>query len=113
MKDAGTRFIGIGTLARELDAAPSTVRLWESRGLIPPAERVDGGRRIWNAAEVERIRELIGARRRETGDVAPLTAAYAPRRPRRLVLDARTMGGADGARQERAVAAGPPSSYPN
>ena len=75
MKDTGTRFVGIGTLSKELGAAPSTVRVWEAKGLIPSAERVDGGRRIWAAAEVERIRELVGARRREAGDATPLTAA--------------------------------------
>ena len=65
---AASRFVGIGTLARELNAAPSTIRLWEQKGLLPPAERVDGGRRIYRlddlAAIRRRIEEMRAASRR-------------------------------------------------
>ena len=59
MVDEASRFVGIGTLARELNAAPSTIRLWEQKGLLPPAERVDGGRRIYQVDDLVAIRQLI------------------------------------------------------
>jgi len=65
MTDQANRLIGIGSLARKLNAAPSTVRLWERNGLVPPAARIDGsGRRVWDIADVAAIRETVEERRR-------------------------------------------------
>jgi DNA-binding transcriptional MerR regulator len=53
--------VSIGRAARSLGVSPRTLRYYEERGLIPPAERSPGGNRRYGdeaIARVERIREL-------------------------------------------------------
>lgn len=57
-------FVGIGYLADALGVSPSTVRLWERRGDIPPADRITGSdRRIYRVVDVEMLREQAARRR--------------------------------------------------
>lgn len=48
--------IKIGDVARLADVTVDTVRFYERRGLLPPAERRPSGYRIYTDATVERIR---------------------------------------------------------
>lgn len=53
--------VSIGRAARELGVSTRTLRYYEERGLIPPAERSPGGNRRYSddaIARVNRIREL-------------------------------------------------------
>lgn len=53
--------VSIGRAAAELGISPRTLRYYEERGLIPPAERSPGGNRRYRdeaIARVQRIREL-------------------------------------------------------
>jgi MerR family transcriptional regulator, repressor of the yfmOP operon len=50
----------IGDVARLLDTTPRTIRYYEEIGLLPEAPaRPSGQHRIYTAAEVERIREVM------------------------------------------------------
>ena len=69
------RLVGIGTIARELNAAPSTVRFWERRGILPAAGRIDGtGRRVWRVADIDALRARIVARRQGAEPGEPTAA---------------------------------------
>lgn len=47
----------IGEVAREAGVSVDTVRFYERRGVLPPAERRPSGYRIFTAAAVERIQQ--------------------------------------------------------
>lgn len=53
-------------LPKELAAAakvtPQCIRVWEHRGLIPPAERTPGGHRRYTQVHLDQIRQLAAAR---------------------------------------------------
>jgi len=60
----------IGPAAAALGVAPSTLRLWETKGLIPPAERTGGGdRRLYDRADLDRLRPIAEERRRQRAAV--------------------------------------------
>lgn len=46
----------IGHVAQEAGVSVDTVRFYERRGILPPAERRPSGYRVFGAAAVERIR---------------------------------------------------------
>lgn len=52
----------VAEAAREAGVAPSTLRLWETQGLIEPA-RSASGQRSYSAADVERLRHIAWLRR--------------------------------------------------
>ena len=53
----------IGDVARLVGTTPRTIRYYEEKGLLPPAEdRVAGQHRLYDAHEVERLRELLRMR---------------------------------------------------
>ena len=56
VKDAKATF-SIGEVSRAIGVAPQTLRLWESKRLIKP-QRTEGGRRIYRAEDVERLRQM-------------------------------------------------------
>ncbi|WP_084965113.1 MerR family transcriptional regulator [Thermoactinospora rubra] len=47
----------IGEVAREAGVSVDTVRFYERRGVLPPAERRPSGYRVFTPAAVERIRQ--------------------------------------------------------
>ncbi len=48
----------IGELARRVGVPVRTIRFWSDSGLVPPASRTDGDRRLYDAACVARL-ELV------------------------------------------------------
>jgi len=52
----------IGELARQVGVSTKTIRFYEEKGLLPPAERTDNGYRIYRLDEVERLRFIRSAR---------------------------------------------------
>ena len=54
------RSMRIGDVAREVGTTPRTIRYYEEIGLLPEAQgRAPGGHRVYEAADVERLRELL------------------------------------------------------
>lgn len=53
----------IGTLAERLGLNPRTIRYYERVGLIPPAQRSEGGYRLYTSADEDRIRFIKSAQR--------------------------------------------------
>lgn len=54
--------VTIGRLAKASDVKVTTIRYYESIGLIDPPERSDGGQRIYDAKAIERMRFIRHAR---------------------------------------------------
>lgn len=52
----------IGEIAEQTCVSKSIIRYYESIRLIPPPKRDESGYRSYNAADVERIRLVVGAR---------------------------------------------------
>ena len=52
----------IGELAASLGVTPKTLRLYEQRGLIPPAARSGNGYRFYDDDAVRRARLIVGLR---------------------------------------------------
>ncbi len=48
----------IGEVAEHLGLTPRTLRYWEEKGLLPPAERMEGGFRLYSPADVERLERI-------------------------------------------------------
>lgn len=67
--------VSIGRAAELVGCSPQTLRHMEQRGEIPPATRIEGiGRRFYDRAEVEVIREARAARK---AGIAPQVGARA------------------------------------
>lgn len=49
----------IGEVAERTGLTPRTLRYWEEIGLLPPAERLEGGFRLYSAADVERLARIV------------------------------------------------------
>ncbi len=65
-------YVGIGAVASALGVSRESVRNFERRGLLPPAERVEPGtRRIWRVADIEAIRAQVEQQRAKRGDRVP------------------------------------------
>jgi DNA-binding transcriptional MerR regulator len=52
----------IGDLARRVGVSAKTIRYYEDTGILPPAERLPNGYRIYNPEDVDRLRFVRGAR---------------------------------------------------
>ncbi len=64
------RFLSIGGVAETLGVSTSTLRLWETKGLIPPASRLGGSdRRVYDRADLEVLRPIAEERRRQRAAV--------------------------------------------
>ena len=50
-----SRSFTIGTLARDTECPPETIRYYEHVGLLPPASRTAGNYRLYGAAHLERL----------------------------------------------------------
>jgi len=60
----------IGPAAAALGIAPSTLRLWEQQGIVPPAERTGGAeRRLYEKADIDALRPIAEERRRQRAAV--------------------------------------------
>ena len=57
-------FIEIGTVARELGVAPSTLRTWERRYRLVVPQRGAGGQRLYDADQVLALRGILAQVRR-------------------------------------------------
>ncbi len=66
--------ISIGDLSRRTDVKVTTIRFYESIGLMPPPPRSEGARRIYGADHVRRLAFIRHARELgfEMGDVRTL-----------------------------------------
>lgn len=67
----------ISEVAKRTGLPASTIRYYESAGLIEPAERGSNGYRLYGEAEVERLEFIAGAKRLNLGlaEVRQLVAA--------------------------------------
>jgi MerR family transcriptional regulator, repressor of the yfmOP operon len=61
MIDAPAQF-RIGELARRVGSTPRAVRYYEELGLLPGRERPDGGHRVYDQHDEERLRQLLHIR---------------------------------------------------
>jgi len=61
MIDAPARF-RIGELARRVGTTPRAVRYYEELGLLPGHERSDGGHRVYDERDEQRLRDLLHIR---------------------------------------------------
>jgi DNA-binding transcriptional MerR regulator len=60
MSARNSEALRIGDVAKLAGTTPRTIRYYEELGLLPQApERPSGGHRLYSAAEVERLREVI------------------------------------------------------
>ncbi|MGW1428134.1 MerR family transcriptional regulator [Streptomyces sp. NPDC002431] len=71
--------ITTGALARRLGVSPTTVRSWDRRYGIGPAERGDGRHRRWGPTDVAMLEEMC---RLTAAGIPPAEAARAARRKR-------------------------------
>jgi len=61
--DTTTELLRIGEVARLVETTPRTIRYYEEIGLLPvPGERESGRHRLYTAADVARLRELLRLR---------------------------------------------------
>ncbi|MDR3033656.1 MAG: MerR family transcriptional regulator [Kitasatospora sp.] len=61
MDDDGL-LLSIGELARRSGLPVRTIRFWSDTGVLPPAERTEGGRRLYDAACVARLELIVTLR---------------------------------------------------
>lgn len=68
----------ISSIAREVDASPSTIRYYERAGILPSAGRDANGQREYSDTDLERIRLVVGARKLGISleDLREVVAAY-------------------------------------
>ena len=62
MRDRDDTEMEIGEVARRAGMRPSAVRYYEERGLIEPARRGAGGRRVYGVEAVERLALIVFAK---------------------------------------------------
>jgi MerR family transcriptional regulator, repressor of the yfmOP operon len=91
----------IGDVARLVGTTPRTIRYYEEKGLLPPAEgRPAGQHRLYDEAAVERLREVLRLKELLGLSLEELKALVAAEEERAL-LRAEFRRGASPARQER------------
>ena len=57
------RTMKIGELAKRTGLSGTTLRYYESRGLLPPQERTESGYREYDDSSVERVETVLAAKR--------------------------------------------------
>ncbi|MEU5897623.1 MULTISPECIES: MerR family transcriptional regulator [Streptomyces] len=82
-----------GTVARKLGVAPTTLRSWERRYGIGPADREQGRHRRWSPADVGRVEEMC---RLTALGVPPAEAARAALQESPVTLPRQRRGGDSG-----------------
>ena len=73
-KPDAARELSIAEVCRELDLSPRTVRYYEELGLLPGVRRRAGGRRVYGADELQRLRfitrlKALGLTLQEVGEL--------------------------------------------
>jgi len=56
---SGSATLGIGELARRTGLQQQAIRAWEARFGFPAPARTDGGRRLYDVADVDRIQRVV------------------------------------------------------
>ena len=70
-QEPAPRFLSVGGAAAALGVSPSTLRVWERRGVTPPAARLGGSnRRVYDVADLEALRTVAEDRRRQRTAIA-------------------------------------------
>jgi len=71
--------VAIGEVCARLDLSPRTVRYYEELGLLPGVRRRAGGRRVYGADEIERLRfiQRLKALGLSLAEVRDLNAVHA------------------------------------
>ena len=57
-----TTIMGIGVIARRTGVSPETIRYYEKEGLLPPADRSEGGHRRYGEDHLKRLIFIVHAR---------------------------------------------------
>lgn len=96
--------LSTGAVARRLGVSPTTLRSWERRYAIGPAQREDGRHRRWTPRDIARLEEMC---RLTARGVPPSEAARAA-----LGAAAREPAGAPAATPDRAPTPGGPGALP-
>ena len=57
------RYLQIGEVAEQLSLTPRTLRYYEEIGLLAPPSRMEGGFRLYSAADIDRLENIVQLKR--------------------------------------------------
>ena len=57
------RYMQIGEVAQRTGLTQRALRYWESRGLLPPPTRMDGGFRLYSEQDLSRLERIVELKR--------------------------------------------------
>ena len=57
------RYLQIGEVAEQLELTPRTLRYYEEIGLLEPPSRMEGGFRLYSAADISRLENIVQLKR--------------------------------------------------
>ncbi|MCY4435938.1 MAG: MerR family transcriptional regulator [Chloroflexi bacterium] len=57
------RYLQIGEVAEQLGLTPRTLRYYEEIGLLAPPSRMEGGFRLYSAADIDRLENIVQLKR--------------------------------------------------
>ena len=60
---SGERYLQIGEVAEQLGLTPRTLRYYEEIGLLAPPSRMEGGFRLYSAADITRLENIVQLKR--------------------------------------------------
>ena len=60
---SGERYLQIGEVAEQLGLTPRTLRYYEEIGLLEPPSRMEGGFRLYSAADIIRLENIVQLKR--------------------------------------------------
>ena len=60
---SGERYLQIGEVAEQLGLTPRTLRYYEEIGLLAPPSRMEGGFRLYSAADIVRLENIVQLKR--------------------------------------------------
>ena len=60
---SGERYLQIGEVAEQLGLTPRTLRYYEEIGLLEPPSRMEGGFRLYSAADIVRLENIVQLKR--------------------------------------------------
>ena len=60
---SGERYLQIGEVAEQLRLTPRTLRYYEEIGLLAPPSRMEGGFRLYSAADIVRLENIVQLKR--------------------------------------------------